>query len=724
MKRIIRILIAAAVICSALPASAYNDFYTHPDLTILATRKSVLYTDGTIMRSLGLLPAVQQGFLYGARFEHYRIGTMEYDLAQFIGEGSYDEDLGVRPRNHFYDPYNEKALSFLGPANYKSPDWMLEPSTILEQSWSLRDTREYLRRALTFTEGSPVEADEQRRRAMASVFLGLGHVLHHIQDMAQPQHTRDDTHIDSVWAIPFGLYNPSRYEDYTMRRRAQVNGIAAGASPLDLSTGQFRVARDFWKNISGTGMAERTNREFVSHGTNFVEGGSHVTRGGYPLPLAGIGTEYTVQALYDEAGAVVPAQIQSLCGLPATGCTMVMVATNTTPKASTFSIFDQDMRRNGITVVWEGIVPVLTRVLYSLNRFNFDDHHRVLIDRAVSYSAGFLNHFFRGKFEVMRPETGAWAVVDHASESGFREIRARVKNVSTNDEALNGGTLRAIARFHRNNCYQSDLSGEWQLDSGGNLMQPCPDYRSPEEHLRMTATQQATFAPGETKNMTFTFSDPIPYDVTDLILQVYYEGQVGIEAEAFAIGAADLSETTYFSILNGTDMFDVNGQGFYYPDEIKSGIARGEFPFSLLDRDGNKEYTVPPDVDINGGDIAYEIYLDGKKFGDVTLPQGSYARFAALVSPFGAELTLIARGNGFNDIDSYQFPGKVLQYDPDLNSFVVSVVSKLRKQALHFASVTYYHYYPVSGAELETMRESKAGEAMTPVPVTPVPPTP
>src|SRR5262249_29413094 len=67
---------------------------------------------------------------------------------------------------------------------------------------------------------SPNAADRQQQAQQ--LFLSLGHVLHHLQDMAQPQHTRNDAHCDPGSTIagligcPFyGLaYAPSSYEAY------------------------------------------------------------------------------------------------------------------------------------------------------------------------------------------------------------------------------------------------------------------------------------------------------------------------------------------------------------------------------------------------------------------------------------------------------------------------------------------------------------------------------
>ena len=67
-----------------------------------------------------------------------------------------------------------------------------------------------------------------------------------------------------------------------------------------------------------------------------------------------------------------------------------------------------------------------------------------LIGRAVAYSAGLINHFFRGKLDVFAPASGPYAVVDHSAGQGFTTIRATIRN-ATPGEALPAGTIRAIA---------------------------------------------------------------------------------------------------------------------------------------------------------------------------------------------------------------------------------------------------------------------------------------
>ena len=69
------------------------------------------------------------------------------------------------------------------------------------------------------------------------------------------------------------------------------------------------------------------------------------------------------------------------------------------PRTSSFSIFDADLAGYGLDEI------------YTLNRANYDAAHKFLIPRAVSYSAGFIDYFFRGRIEA----TGAEGLSDGAT---------------------------------------------------------------------------------------------------------------------------------------------------------------------------------------------------------------------------------------------------------------------------------------------------------------------
>lgn len=722
-----RLIFGAGAVALGLapPAQAYNDTVTHPRLTVISTERSALYTDPTLMFRLGLPPATAQSYTYRGRIGPYRFSVpFPYTVSELIAEGAFEEDDGNKPLNHFFDPQFNIPLTVFGPRGRTSWEWVTEPDPIAGQNFSLRDAREYLARALTFNEGGPAAAEQERVAARGGLFFSLGAAMHHMQDMHQPQHVRNDDHLDK-YPFLLGLYKPSRYEYYTRDNAAAIEGYAQGGAPVFPGSADFRVSRDFWFNANRTASADFVSTNYVSQGTNFtlVDGVANV--GTHPLPLPGASVDVSVQQLHDESNIPVPPQIASLCGNSAVNCTMTMYAAGPSARASTLSIFDQDLQANSLTLTWPdgSFLPSFqNQRLFALNRFNFDDAHRTLIGRAVGFSAGLVNHFFRGRIDVSPPASGAYAVVDHAAGQGFGTVRATVRN-ATPGEALQNGQLTAIARFHRNNCYQPDLSGEW-TESGGQLVPPCPDYSSAEEHIRVTAPQALSLGVGAQQELTFTFADPIPLDATELVLQVLFQGTVGAEAGAFALGAADLSEPTWVAVMNATDVFEIpagsTGQFFYFEDII-ANVAQA--PYSIVDANGNQVYDSPPDVDVRGSNIAYSVSVDGKKVGDVgALPPGRFFRLAALVKPEGFSLALTASGSGFSGTTTYSLPAKSAQTDYAQNAFVVSTVDRLRNHTLQFDSVTYWRYYPVTSASSDTMPASRAADATTPVSVVMTPP--
>jgi len=691
----------AAIGVIAIPAWAYNDTITHPELTHTAFEKSNLALDPALLQRLGLEPW-QKSWI---------------DI--WLRVGAWYEDRGSRGMQHFFDPTNNKGLSFVGvEVGNPSPRWVLEDeSQISGQTTSVADAREQLTRALTYNDGTPSQSYQERQASMGNFFIYLAAAVHHLQDMTQPQHVRNDDHLDEHPILLFPLYDPSLYERYTKQRIDHVQEYGQMGSPVFPGTAGLKKAGDFWTNPSNTGVAQFTNPRFVTKGTNFWKILGFVTAGKYSNPTPGTPVPYTVEKLYQDSNLPVPDEIQALCGYPAVGCTMMEYPASygsfTTQKASTHSIFDQDLNVKGLSVTytWGNVAQTYsTERVFALNRFNFDAVHQPLLSTAVSYSAGFLNHFFRGKLEVGPPQAGGpYAAVDHQTGQGFTTLRAKVTN-RTKDEALQGGTITAIARFHVNNCYQADLTGEFQADEAGNLITPCAQYRSSEEHIRLSVSQPFSFGPDAGKDYTFEFPTPIPLNATDLVLQVYYQGQVGDEKGSFALGVVDLSEPTFVSVLNGTDMFEVPTSPvgtFVYWQDILSKID--QYPYTTVD----ENHDLVPDVNVAGGSIAYTISVENKQIAQVALPEGRFSRLAVLVQPTTFKLTLAATGNGFFGSSDWTMPAKIGQLDPTDGVYYVSVVEKRRKQALHYVNITYYHYYKTANAPLSSMNVSKDPDATT-----------
>ena len=164
------------------------DVVTHAELTSSAFERSVLVRPDFI-ETLGISN--------NAKFDEGRAdsghpiandGTVEGWLRQ----GAVKEDgfgcADTRPTNHFFDPANDRPLTYLFRTwGLRSPDWALEDQQDAEgQEYSLKDALDRFHETMSLPE------KEQRERSFGLLFQTLGHVMHHVQDMAQPEHVRED----------------------------------------------------------------------------------------------------------------------------------------------------------------------------------------------------------------------------------------------------------------------------------------------------------------------------------------------------------------------------------------------------------------------------------------------------------------------------------------------------------------------------------------------------
>lgn len=260
-EKIFQLFCAINLLLLSHYAIAYKET-THEELSEQALAVSDLSIDPAVLQNLGL----QAGQLFPDSKGAYS------DVKGLFRTGAHFEDdtSGVkRPLNHFYNPLNNQPLTVKGYAlGATSPDWALEDGgNITNQSNSFRDARQYFYDALTL----PV-TQQIRDKFWGFTFQTLGQVIHHIQDMAQPQHVRNDAHCDvGILGCGIFFYNPSLYEKYSDKQRAKGALPFAGYNPVYSSTDTttFNTPRNLWHTADGKGLADYTNRGFVSAGTIF-----------------------------------------------------------------------------------------------------------------------------------------------------------------------------------------------------------------------------------------------------------------------------------------------------------------------------------------------------------------------------------------------------------------------------------------------------------------------
>lgn len=420
-------------------------------------------------------------------------GAVREDDNDFGPLGSASRDLDpwgnlFRATGHFYDPIND--------AGYAYPVYCLVFTCVRSTEWALGRTN--------LLAGAGVLQPHRRNH-----FTWQDARNHYLWALTLTKAgSRNDAHAPPYLA-PFSPAD-GPYEKYTETR---VFGQESGESfalydgnlppiglvpPIRLSGNQpypiprFRLPAYYFTTqvvdsgiASRRGLADYSNRGYFTAGT-LPKTGQYVSP---PRPSVSPSTYTSISVdtgvVYD--GQIVPEQLYA-----------VSVVDPVNPN------YDS---QSGLFAPFAGKIPLLRRgiaerafELYAMPqlapadmgfvidenvmRYNAD----ALIPRAIAYSAGMIDYFFRGRLEVSPIEQNVFAVlhhdVTHSVDAdgyprnmdntifGFEMVRLRVRNVSEPivesgfggapfpQVAASGGTMVAVARYHRNACYKPDLTGE------------------------------------------------------------------------------------------------------------------------------------------------------------------------------------------------------------------------------------------------------------------------
>ncbi len=333
----------------------------------------------------------------------------------------FDEDpypsAPDRPLHHFYDPVNNRGLFAL--VSEKNPDWAIGAGdafavTLSEDNarrnhFTVFDAIESMYRALTGHESAtgttaiaPIgytgTNEELRNAYWATTFRSLGDIVHLVEDVAQPQHTRGDPHSGDCYDIVSGVVgHASFFERYLEARVTQdknavdkVNeaGINVTTYPQlaigDYPKPAFNRYSDYWstrEGLNGRGMADYSNREFFSAGRNL---------GDKKIPLVGPyyynepgndPNEYGAFHRWDDEEGGYHTYLEHT------------VTDKQNPEYTTTSI----ATKQSIFLDYSQTYQIQE---YSLDQDIYDTQANLLLPRAVAYSAGLIDYFFRGRLHV------------------------------------------------------------------------------------------------------------------------------------------------------------------------------------------------------------------------------------------------------------------------------------------------------------------------------------
>lgn len=501
------------------------------------------------------------------------------------GKSGQDDFLTTRAFNHFHDPlqpwdnafFRNPALTSVYSASYGCQPvsaliWGLKSgSQDFPQNttgdWSWPKARQALYDSLT-APTQPV-----RDNYFADSLRALGQVMHLVQDMSVPAHTRNDTHVFPLTKIPFTdtglekpILGPWHYETYTWnwekKYTKDFSEFLSNLSPVYPDQVVFTPSSNpdsqyasvapasglFDRNIytdsspppsldsNTVGLAEYTNANFFSDDTIWE----------YPHP-AKTETNYRTTLRQARDGGV-----DTILHVYRSSDTQL------TNPISAVRYFAEELYA-GDPEIKEDF----------LDDDVFHGYATLLIPRAVGYSSSLIDYFFRGTLEISPPTEYVYSIIDGGnSPQQFTHIKANVRNTSvitagtgaSIPDATGDGELVAIAKYRIMPDYSEDLSAYPQSKTDlANAMEGVPVSYSVSKSITITSAN--SIPANAATEYLFDFSDhPIPVGVTDLYLQVVFRGTLGNEQnEAIAVGMKDLNEPQHLTFWNYTDYFLLNG---------------------------------------------------------------------------------------------------------------------------------------------------------------------
>ncbi len=303
-----------------------------------------------------------------------------YAIWRWLRDGGKYEDKPpwtipyVRSANHFHNPLTKKGFSGgWGPYTLTGESalfWAQMPSGTQwpggQYSW--HDVRQYYFWALTSTNLN------SRDTYFAETFRGLGQLMHLVQDMSVPAHTRNDGHPlfdyyekwakEKIIAETIPNYQPVYFDNTSI---GQPNPLASVPIANLFDTNQYTGSNPADTLKSNIGLSEYANANFVSDDTIFKD---------FPYPKYSP-QNYKVHYKYHSSN-------KKRIYLRKEGDGEIIEHFATAGPFYNYLNFD----------------PVLQKDTLKIDSVVSSDYAEKLIPRAVGYSAGLLNYFFRGEMSV------------------------------------------------------------------------------------------------------------------------------------------------------------------------------------------------------------------------------------------------------------------------------------------------------------------------------------
>ena len=260
LYKIFGITIILSLIC-ILPHAKALDVTTHRAINEYVSQNNLnaFFLDEYLRTQLGIQEGIKT---------YFKKDELNQQVFRWVGDGGVDEDTPPacipywRSGNHFHNPIDNSGFSGIWDTDFLSGmsaiDWAMQP--VDTQScgyYSWNDARDYYYKALT-------SADKATRETnFAETFRAIGQVMHLVQDMSVPEHTRNNGH-----------YLSHNYEDWVKGQNVSdysvsvVSFTPSASIPLSIynlfDTEQYSGMNPDITAQSTIGLAEYSNANFLS----------------------------------------------------------------------------------------------------------------------------------------------------------------------------------------------------------------------------------------------------------------------------------------------------------------------------------------------------------------------------------------------------------------------------------------------------------------------------
>ena len=457
-----------------------------------------------------------------------------------------------------------------------------DPYGTLGGNWSWYDARGYYYSALTgkdFAGNVVVHTYAEMQQYYANTFRALGQLMHLVQDASVPEHVRNQIHIAKGYEAKVEQFMKDK-KDPSVWNSFLTNPVGFDKSILDIVSKDVLAPRPISRIIDAdrydgsnpdpdttktlpdagqpVGISEYTNANFLSKHTMFTDDLDPTDRHYFPYPRGASATRWK-----DE----------------------------TNKRWYVKKAGEGDVVNHLAAVSWKQSyveknypnLSVLWRKVGGLDDECYKEYASKLIPRAVGYSAGLLQYFFRGNIEITLPDSGVYAQTD-SSGNGFTQVKLKVRNTTPNDEEMKAGAIELVVK------YKLALEDPFQSKD----VATSADFKYivvPEANHASSIPRVPQDKPKPQELVFDLTQTPIPLYATDVYLQVVYHGQLGKmingsfvgEYPGVAVGFKDISEPTPIDIFNDMDRICINKGWCEAGDAASQTYGIDAYPHNLID---------------------------------------------------------------------------------------------------------------------------------------------